>query len=196
VYYNAAELSRLIVPELWKQCRPDTLFEDAIRFNRDGASFDPLSRSLYSDYKTVVQYYLRRMGLAASQGMKPKFPMLDADVASYCAAIPSRYKIRGMSDTKYIERIAVEPLLPHEIVFRKDKLGHSIPLKNWLRDHEKVRGFMMDRLSKKRIESRGLFRPAFIQTMIEQHLSRRCNHSHRLWALMILDMWLEKQGVQ
>jgi asparagine synthase (glutamine-hydrolysing) len=106
--------------------------------------------------------------------------------------VPSRFKIRGLSDVKYIEKLAVEPLLPPEIVHRKDKLGHSIPLKNWMRENVPVREFMGDLLSEETVRRRGLFRPERVQAMIREHLEKRENHAHRLWALMILELWMAR----
>jgi asparagine synthase (glutamine-hydrolysing) len=76
------------------------------------------------------------------------------------------------------------------VVFRKDKLGHSIPLKNWMRENRTVRELMNDLLSRDRLEKRGLFRYESVKRMIREHDERKVNHSHRLWALMILELWM------
>jgi len=79
-------------------------------------------------------------------------------------------------------------------VNRRDKLGHSIPMKNWIRDNAGVQGFFMDHLSKERIEAQGLFNPVYVENMIREHLGKRRNHSHRLWALVILGCWMETRS--
>ena len=190
-YYQPGELEKLIVPQHWDGDKFGEEFNDMIAFNLEGEHFDELGRSLYSDYQTVVQFYLRRMEIVRSMGMSPKFPMLDPELVQFCASVPSDWKIRGFSDTKYIEKKAVKPLLPEAIVMRKDKLGHSIPLKNWMRDNLKVREFMLDLLSESRLRKRGFFQPSIVNRMIEAHLDRRQNNSHRLWALMILELWMQ-----
>jgi asparagine synthase (glutamine-hydrolysing) len=191
-YYLPSGLEDLMAPGSGFSESAGSIFKDMIAINQTCSQFDTLSRSLCSDYQTVVQFYLRRMDLVRSFGITPKLPMLDTNVVSYCARIPSRFKIRGFGDTKYIERMAVTPLLPDAVAHRKDKLGHSIPLKNWMRTHQKVKEFMLDVLSESRIKKRGLFRPERIRQMIEEHLSSRSNHSHRLWALMVLELWMDK----
>jgi asparagine synthase (glutamine-hydrolysing) len=191
-YYLPSDLRHLLVPERWAAGSEETPFEDILQFNREGENPDALARSLYGDYLTAVHFYLRRMGLVRSFGIRPKFPLLDPSLAEFCATIPSRFKIRGMSDVKHIEKRAVEPLLPREIVHRKDKLGHSIPLKNWMRDNAAVREFMGDLLSEETVRRRGIFRPERVQEMIREHLEKRENHAHRLWALMVLELWMNK----
>ena len=190
VYYQSGELKELVSPEILHGVDFEHLFDDVIGFNQEGEGFDELGRSLYSDYQTVVQFYLRRMDMTRSLGLRPKFPMLDPDVVEFCAAIPSRLKIRGFSDTKYIEKRAVEPLLPAEIVYRKDKLGHSIPLKNWMRDEKKVKDFVLNTLSESSLRRTGIFQPDYVNRMITNHMEKRENNSHRLWALMVLDAWI------
>jgi asparagine synthase (glutamine-hydrolysing) len=47
-------------------------------------------------------------------------------------------------------------------------------------------------LSSKAFLDRGLFRPEAIARMLEEHRSRRHNHSHRIWALFMLEHWFQK----
>ncbi len=191
VYYNPSDLKRLLVQGWWHGENPENIFEDIIQFNKQTDGKDILSRSLASDYQTVVQFYLRRMTIARRMGLQPRMPMLDPDLVSYCATVPSKLKIKGFSDVKYIEKIAIEPLLPREVVYRKDKLGHSIPLKNWLIDNAQVKEFVYDLISENTIRSRNYFNPEYINRMKEDHLNRVRNNSHRLWALAVLELWLK-----
>ena len=191
VYYHPTDLMDLMVDHHLDESDFHAIYDDIDLYYREANGVDTLSRTLSCDYQTVVQFYLQRMALVRAFGMVPKIPMLDPNVVAYCATVPSNLKIHGFSDVKYIERVAVEPLLPHEIVHRKDKLGHSIPLKNWMRDDAKVKNFMLDLLSEENIKTRGWFDASIVQNMISEHMERRVNHSHRLWALMILELWMQ-----
>jgi asparagine synthase (glutamine-hydrolysing) len=190
VYYSPDDLADL-APDAAESDR-EQIYDDIINIDKENKASDPLSRSLWSDYQTVVQFYLRRMALVRSFGVRPRFPMLDPELVRYCASIPSGLKIRG-GEMKYIERVAVEPILPYEITHRKDKLGHSIPLKNWMRDNAQVREFIRDTLLGSGFRNRGLFSPKAVERMWNEHQTRRSNHSHRLWALTILELWLRER---
>lgn len=192
-YYLPNALRDLFTSEIAEKFVSNDIFDEMIQYNEEGNQYDALAQSLYSDYQTVVQFYLRRMDFARKQGLWPQFPMLDKDVVEFCAKIPSKLKIPSMSETKYIEKKTIEPWLPHEIVYRKDKLGHSIPLKNWMRYHDGVQKFMIEILKDGRLEKAGLFDMQIVDTMIQEHLDKKVNHSHRLWALMVLTLWMEKQ---
>ena len=165
-------------------------YQVILRFNKEADSKDILSRSIYSDYNTVVGFYLRRMGFLKHFGIDARFPLLDHRLVEYAATVPSSLKIKGMSDTKYIFKKAMENTLPHDIVYRKDKLGHSIPLKNWMRDNEKVKSFITDLLAESVLKQRGFFNPQYVSKMIHDHLSKTTNNSHRMWALVVLELWL------
>ncbi|MBN2102743.1 hypothetical protein JW835_01740 [bacterium] len=195
IYYRWEDLADLLHPDILQDILKDDIFDPMIRFNQEANGPDALSRSLYADYQTVVQFYLRRMEMARYFGLSPRLPMLDPEIVELCARIPSRYKIRGWNDTKYIEKVAADPLLPREIVHRKDKLGHSIPLKNWIRDHERARSFVNDLISAPTLKKRGLFNPEFVQKMWDEHQARIRNHSHRLWALAVLELWMRTKGM-
>lgn len=192
-YYMPEELNELVSTDYRSQFDTEYLFDDMIRYNQESMGPDAISRSLSSDYQTVVQFYLRRMEMPRGFGLEPRFPMLDPKIVEYCATIPSKYKIRGFSDTKYIERLMVDPLLPHDVVYRKDKLGHSIPLKNWIREHEKAKAFVFDLVSDETVLKRGIFNVDPVRKMKEEHLNKTRNHSHRLWALAVLELWLRHQ---
>ncbi len=83
-------------------------------------------------------------------------------------------------------------ILPDEIIYRKDKLGHSVPMKNWLRDIPVVKDFLSDILSENIIKKRGYFNNNYIQNLLNDHLKGKQNNSHRLWALLVLELWLKK----
>ena len=189
MYYTPDELADLIDADRAEAFDLSHPFADLLEFNSEADGEEFLDRSLYSDYQTVVGFYLRRMDLIRRYSIESRFPMLDHRLVEFCATIPSDLKIRKGSDAKYILKQTIKDILPHEIVFRKDKLGHSIPLKNWMRDNDRVKAMMMDLLSEDSLKKRGLFRAAAVSRFIDEHLAKRWNHSHRLWALMVLELW-------
>ena len=139
-----------------------------------------------------MDFYLRRNDLNHRFQLETRYPMLDYRLVEYCAAIPSHLKIKGWFDTKYIFKKAMENTLPHNIVYRKDKLGHSIPLKNWIRDNKQVREFVLDLVSKDTVKKRDLFDYRYVEKLTEDHLTKKRNNSHRLWALAVLELWLRE----
>jgi len=192
IYYTDDELHRLFSGDSRRSNSEFDPYGDLRRLYKEADGVEDLDKALYGDYHTVVDFYLRRMALVRRFGVEARFPMLDYRLVEYAATIPPDLKIRQGSDTKYILRNTMKGLLPDEIIFRKDKLGHSVPMKNWMRDSKFVRDFVRDILCEEAVRSRGLFDPKYVQAMISQHLRRTHNHSHRLWALVVLELWLRQ----
>jgi asparagine synthase (glutamine-hydrolysing) len=189
IYYQAHELRRLVAPGLRPLVdRSDPL--DVLRTiysEADGP--DQLSRAVYGDYHTVVDFYLRRMHVVRRFGFTARFPLLDHRLVSFAARIPSRLKLASDSATKYLLHEAMADVLPRRILERQDKLGNSVPLKNWLRDRSELQQLVDEYLSPDNVRRRGLFDPAAVQRLRERHRSGRENHSHRIWSLLVLELW-------
>jgi asparagine synthase (glutamine-hydrolysing) len=153
-------------------------------------SQDYVNRQLYVDIKTYlcddIMVKVDRMSMAAS--LEARAPFLDYRVVEYAATIPSALKIRG-TQTKYILKKAMAPLLPPEIINR-GKEGFSIPIKNWLR--QELRPMMLDVLAPARIQRDGFFNADYVQKLVNEHLQGTENHSHRLWALMVFNIWRDR----
>jgi asparagine synthase (glutamine-hydrolysing) len=191
IYYKRRELERLLKPE-WRRALdgPDPL--DSFRTvygEADGP--DPLSRTLYGDYHTVVDFYLRRMQVIRRLGLSARFPLLDYRLVEYAARIPSSLKVTSDAATKFLLQEAMSDVLPREILERKDKLGNSVPMKNWLRERPELNQLVGDNLSPDVIRRRGIFDPSTVSRLWERHRSGRENNSHRIWALLVFELWCQ-----
>jgi asparagine synthase (glutamine-hydrolysing) len=189
-YYTPRELQELCTEDFLARCDVRQLFHGMLQYSGETDGWDPLSRSLYSDYHTLVNFYLRRLELLRGFSIESRLPLLDYRLVEYAAKIPSGRKIRGFSDTKYIYKKVLEGVLPREILYDRPKLGHSVPMKNWLREDAKLQKWMAEILSELSLVKRGFFRSSVVRRFVEEHLSRRHNHSHRLWGLVVLELWL------
>ncbi len=148
---------------------------------------DRLDQELYVDLKTYLSddilVKVDRMSMANS--LEARVPFLDHGVVEFSFSVPARLKMKNYQ-RKYVLKKAMEGVIPDEIL-RKKKQGFSIPIKNWLKNE--LRPMMCDVLNRESVEGDGLFRWDYIGTMIDDHLSGRENHSHKLWALMVFKIW-------
>ncbi|MEW6001527.1 MAG: asparagine synthase (glutamine-hydrolyzing) [Nitrospirota bacterium] len=190
IYYTPKELQELCTEDFFEYCHIQKMYDSILKYNSDADGHDQLSRSLYSDYQTLVNFYLRRLGLLRAFSIENRLPLLDHRLVEYAAKIPSQLKIRGLSDTKYIYKKILEEVLPREILYERPKLGHSVPMKNWLRENKKVRKWIEETFSNESFVNRSLFRTDYVRRIIDEHLKKDHNHSHRLWGLLVLEIWL------
>ncbi|MGH7628823.1 MAG: asparagine synthetase B family protein [Gemmatimonadales bacterium] len=189
--YTIAELRTVLTPEAAVRVRDVDPFRSVLDAYEgyDGPD-DGLSPHLYNDYLTASGYYFSRLSLVRRFGLEPRLPFYDRDLVEFGAHIPARLKVEGVERTKRLFRVAMKGIVPDLILDRKDKLGHSIPVKNWLREDGVLARDVARTLSNEAIERRGLFRPDAVRRLWDEHHRRRHNHSHRLWGLYTLELWL------
>lgn len=147
---------------------------------------DRVAREQYMEMKSFlvdnVLVKVDRMSMA--NALEVRVPYLDHRFLEFCATIPGSLKLKGLT-TKYIFKKSMLKLLPKNIVYRK-KQGFSFPIKNWLRTE--LKEYMGDLLFNSDIIKEN-FDSTQLNKLVEQHLKGTQNHSHRLWALMNLEMW-------
>jgi asparagine synthase (glutamine-hydrolysing) len=91
--------------------------------------------------------------------------------------------------------------LPDSIVDRP-KMGFSIPIGKWFRtDYGGMKQLLLDTLGGPDPFPEDLLgitiNRRFVATMVEDHMSRRRDHSQRLYMLLVLAIWAEwLRGVQ
>jgi asparagine synthase (glutamine-hydrolysing) len=160
---------------------------------RKAAQFDPLAQQQYVDVKTYlvddILTKVDRMSMAVS--IEARVPLLDHQIVEFALNLPPQFKMSGMR-TKVILRKAVEHLLPEQVL-TKPKQGFSIPMKHWLR--ASLKPMMLDLLSDESIRRRGFFNPPMVSGWIQEHLEGRVNHSHRLWSLMVFELWQQTNNI-
>jgi asparagine synthase (glutamine-hydrolysing) len=149
-----------------------------------------INKSMYLDVKSYlvdnILVKVDRMSMAAS--LEARVPFLDHRMVEFALSIPHELKIRNFK-TKYILKKMAKRVLPDNII-NKPKQGFSIPMKTWLKGP--VKSMMTDMLSYDRIRSQGIFNADYIDTLIREHLENQSNHSHKLWSLILFQLWTDK----
>jgi asparagine synthase (glutamine-hydrolysing) len=130
-----------------------------------------------------------RMSMACS--IEARVPLLDRSVVELAFRLPPALKYDGRDTKILLKRVAARHV-PRECVYRP-KEGFSIPMKHWLRNE--FRGLVERYLAPERLRTGGLFEPAVVERMWQEHLGNRANHSHLLWSLLVFEQWRERWGV-
>jgi asparagine synthase (glutamine-hydrolysing) len=122
-----------------------------------------------------------------AHGLEARSPLLDHVLMEWAVGLPEEVKMaRGV--TKALFKSAMEPYLPAELLYRP-KMGFSCPVDHWFRNELKELAY--DTLLSQNATERGLFRPAHIRLLLDQHCSRTRDHHTRLWALLMLELWFQ-----
>ncbi|MBA2301619.1 MAG: asparagine synthase (glutamine-hydrolyzing) [Acidobacteria bacterium] len=156
------------------------------RFNRF-AHLPWHSQMMRFDFETYlpedILTKVDRMSMAHS--IESRVPLLDNEVVDFAARLPVALKIRN-GRRKHILKQAAAGLLPAHILDRR-KQGFAVPLGGWFRGG--IRELFSDVLLSSRATQRGYFDVRFIERLVDEHVSGRREHTLRLWALVIFELW-------
>lgn len=122
-----------------------------------------------------------------AHGLESRSPFLDHALMEWAAGIPVAQKMAG-GETKAILKSAMEPFLPKEILYRP-KMGFGVPIDQWLR--RELKEFAYDTLLSTQARQRGLVKPEFVKTLLDEHCAGVRLHHTRLWALLMLELWFQ-----
>lgn len=154
----------------------------------DGDDF--INRCIKVDIKTVLpdDYLTKVDRMSMANSLEVRVPFLDHKLLEFAAAIPSRYKLKGLT-TKHLLKKIMKKRLPEEIIGGKKK-GFSVPLGKWFREGFSI--LIEKYLSKEIIEKRGYFNYDFVKSLSYDHLSCRKDNSKPLWTLICFEIWHRK----
>jgi asparagine synthase (glutamine-hydrolysing) len=125
-----------------------------------------------------------RASMAVS--LELRAPLLDHRVIEFAWRLPLRQKILGSTGKRLLRRV-LSRHVPTQLIDRP-KRGFGLPLDDWLRGP--LRGWVHDLLSPAALSRHGLLEAAPVQAALEDHLSKRSNRTHQLWAVLMLQAWL------
>lgn len=133
--------------------------------------------------------YTDKTGMA--QGVEIRVPFLDPDLIAWASELPPRAKMRR-GVTKWALRKAMEPHLPHKIIYRP-KSGFGVPLRSWLRTT--MRPLLEELTDRRVVEARGLFDSAAVTRLKEDTLSGRVDGAYTLLGVIAIELWLRRFAI-
>jgi asparagine synthase (glutamine-hydrolysing) len=151
---------------------------------------DGISPYLAGDYLTASSLSTSRLLLLRRFGVEARAPFYDRELAEFATRIPASKKIGGAEHGRRLFREALRGALPDGIQHQDRVLGASAPIKGWLRSDGTLARRIAKVLSPDSVRTRGLFRPEPVQRLLKEHRAKRADHSRRIWALYVLELWL------
>jgi asparagine synthase (glutamine-hydrolysing) len=163
---------------------------DVVRtpFNVD-APLDPLQRAQYADVMTYLPGdILTKVDRASmANSLELRSPLLDPDFFAWSFALPPAEKLSRQAGGKAILKRAMEPYLPHDLLYRP-KQGFTVPLAKWLRGP--LRDDMFGLANSPRLRDSGVIEMKTVQRMAEAHAAGLQDHSKALWLVWVFDAFL------
>jgi asparagine synthase (glutamine-hydrolysing) len=119
-----------------------------------------------------------------AHSLELRSPFLDHAVVELGLTLPDRLKVRGREGKVALKRAFADDLPPQ--VATRGKKGFGVPLGRWFR--EDLRELARDLLT----NDRGWFRRIAVTRLLDEHESGRQDHGHRLWCLLMLELWVRE----
>ena len=184
---HEAQRRRLYSPSLRAKLAGHDPFALLAAVMQDAEQADPLLQAQLADLATWlpgdILTKVDRASMAAS--LEVRAPFLDYDFLQWGLGLPAAFKI-GPTGGKHILKRALEPLLPHSILYRP-KQGFATDLAPLFRaEMPRLRALL---LGPAMLES-GLFDPAAIDRLLNEHATRAFDHAQPIWLLLAFEGFL------
>ena len=130
---------------------------------------------------------LRKVGRACEMaGVHVAYPMLDPDLVAFAATIPPDTLIRRL-ELRHFFKHAMRDFLPAQVL-AKSKHGFGMPFPEWTRTDPRLRDMVDDAVA--RLKTWGVFRPAFLDTVLAAHRNAGGSvYDAIVYDLLMLELW-------
>jgi asparagine synthase (glutamine-hydrolysing) len=126
-----------------------------------------------------------RASMAVSLEVRP--PLLDHRIVEFCWRLPNRFKVRN-GESKWLLRRVLERYVPRDM-FRRPKMGFSIPVADWLRGP--LRDWSADLLAPGKFGG-GLLNASEAVRLHQDFLAGRGVSGNTMWTLLMFESWRRK----
>ncbi|MCJ8331992.1 MAG: asparagine synthase (glutamine-hydrolyzing) [Lentisphaeria bacterium] len=118
-----------------------------------------------------------------ANSLELRSPFLDPDLVDFALSLPYEFKQQG----KLRKRILYESYkdkLPMDVI-KRPKMGFGVPIAKWFRTDWKEH---LDIIREGKLIAKS-FKQSQIQSIIDEHLQSKQDHSYTLFALLVLEKW-------
>jgi asparagine synthase (glutamine-hydrolysing) len=186
-FFNAEEKENIYNEQFSKKLEHIDSVDYLIAKFEELKTGDLVDKLLYADINSYLpEDLLVKVDIATmANSLEARVPFLDHRFMEMVAGIPSKLKLRGMK-SKFILKTAFKDFLP-EPILKRGKMGFGVPLSKWFRNE--LKEYVYEILLDPKTLNRGYFKGEVIERLLKDHIELRYDHSARIWALLVLEMW-------
>jgi len=163
-------------------------YDDIARAVDSCSTDDPVNRLIYQYCKLYLagQNLVNTDRASMAVALELRAPFLDHQLVELLGRVPARLKLRGIHDLKRLLKRALADRLPPAIAGRR-KQGFGVPLGDWFRGP--LAPLLRQQLDPGRVRMGGLFDPAAVSRLVEEHIAGARDHQRAIWALLVIEAW-------
>jgi asparagine synthase (glutamine-hydrolysing) len=184
------EMTQLKESDIW-------IKEEVKRVHSD----EPLHQALYVYCQSwlVEDLLMKADKMTMANSIELRVPFLDYRLVEWAARTPAWVKVApnwiGKYETKWILRRFAKSRLPKEII-QRPKQGFPVPVYDWLGN--KIKPWARDLLCSSDTRLFKWLVPQAVRNQVELGTTSQAKmiEKHRLWNLLILELWLREWNPQ
>ncbi len=149
-----------------------------------------LNQALYFDATSYLPSDLNTKIDRASMafGLELRSPFQDHLLVELVNRLPLEYRHDGSSG-KRILKLICQNLIPAPII-KRPKMGFGVPVGAWFRTS--LKSLFHDMVLSNHARCHRILNRSRIQSLFTEHNAGREDHGHRLWALLMLELWMRQ----
>jgi asparagine synthase (glutamine-hydrolysing) len=121
--------------------------------------------------------------------LEVRSPYMDHELVQFAAGLTTDQLLKGGPKRMLREAFAAD--LP-DWVFKRRKMGFAVPIGEWFRGE--LRPMLHDHLFATNSFAGTHFNKPVIERLVQEHEQERVDHSQRLYALLMLELWWKTQN--
>lgn len=166
-------------------------WEPIRRLARESGSANPVEQAMYADMHHFLPHNVLHCAdrMSMAHGLEARVPFADQTLLEFMTAVPPELKVRGRA-TKILLRRVMEKELP-AATLQRPKRGFEPPRGGWMAT--KLRDEMETLLSPATLKADGLFAPAAVRRLLDEHNAGQRDHTLPLWALLVFQYWRHRR---
>ncbi|XOB42193.1 MAG: asparagine synthase (glutamine-hydrolyzing) [Candidatus Nealsonbacteria bacterium] len=166
-----------LTKDFFKKHYPENKFKDQAKY------------LMYLDLSTWLpdESLIRSDKMTMAFGLEERVPILDHRLIEFAFRIPTKYKVRGKKNNKWVFQEAMKEYLPSHVL-GKEKRGWFSPAAKWLRMG--LKDFAYEVLSPNYCpETQQYFNFPQIKKILDDHISKKEYNLDIIWSLLTFQIW-------
>ena len=176
----------MVLPEFRPECLKHSDYLEQLW--HDGAADHDDERMLYADTRMYlpgdILTKVDRMSMA--HGLEARVPLLDYRIVEFAGTLPFALKYRGGTSKRVLKHL-MRDRLP-AVTLEQRKRGFSLPIHRWMRGE--LSELFCDTVLSATSQCREYLNLSFVQSIRDEHIAGRDDHGHRLWSILMFELWL------
>ncbi|HEU6449347.1 MAG TPA: asparagine synthase (glutamine-hydrolyzing) [Verrucomicrobiae bacterium] len=163
---NNRRTRRFFSDAVLQNANPNFKKSVAARLPMQFRDWEPLARAQFLEIKIFLsQYLLSSQGdrMAMAHSVEGRFPFLDFRVVEFCNQLPSKFKLRGLTE-KFLLKQLGKKWLPPEI-WQRRKRPYRAPIQRSFFNGNPP-DYVRELLSPERLKEPGLFNPTAVEQLV------------------------------